>query len=108
MLANARSASLTAFESGNDWATSASRTTALTTPRNRAAYGFGLPRLKSYSGRISSRSTAAPEATDLRARSFFMISAFTPRGFACTDQADAIAPALREHDGQQSTDVGYP
>jgi hypothetical protein len=80
--AKVRNASLAAFALGNAAATSGSRTTTELPAAYFDAYGLAAARLKSYSGNMSSGSTA------LRLGAFFIVLSFTPCSLACADNSN--------------------
>lgn len=100
--ASARKAALASFEFGKAAATSGSRTITALSGAYRDANLLGAPRLKSYSGRISSALTrsAAPLLVDLFIVPF--LGAGCPSG---ADDANRLCE-LDVHNGQQTPLVG--
>src|SRR5450432_769371 len=98
--ASARKASLASPALGKAAATSGSRTTTALPAAYRDANLLGEPRLKSYSGRISSASTRS--AGKLLLRDFFIISSLSACGLPGADDANRLC-ALDVHDCKQTT-----
>ena len=98
--ANARKASFASPELGKAAATSGSRTTTALPAAYRDANLLGSPRLKSYSGRISSASTRSAVVPLLR--DFFIISSLWTRSLSSTDDANRLG-ALKVHNCEQTT-----
>jgi hypothetical protein len=98
--ANARKASFASPELGMAAATSGSRTTTALAAAYRDANLLGSPRLKSYSGRISSASTRSAVVPLLR--DFFIISSLWTCSLSSTDDANRLG-ALKVHNREQTT-----
>src|SRR5664279_2106752 len=98
--ASARKASFASPALGKAAATSGSRTTTALPAAYRDANLLGEPRLKSYSGRISSASTRAAGTPLLR--DFFIISFLWTCGQSGADDANRLW-ALNIHNCKQTT-----
>jgi hypothetical protein len=98
--ARARRASLASLELGKAAATSGSKTTTALPTAYLEAYLLREPRLKSYSGRISSASD--PSAAFVLLDDFFIIPSLLACGLSRADDAHDTVP-IYIHDDNQTT-----
>ena len=107
MPANARNARFTDAASGKTAATSGSSVTGFSLLPYRSANRFRSPRLKSYSGRISSGSTLVARGFPVFLGldvPFFIVNALSARSLAGADDPDRVS-AFGKHNRDETGPV---